>query len=517
MVTLTTKKRLMYLVFSLAFLCTGVEYAVIIPTLWLYLHGEYDVPEYTLGLALSLYSLAAAFSSPIVGRLVDVNRKSKPIFIVLIIIQIVGSFLYFADISAFMALTSRFISGLGNGMGPIALAEVARYTSEEERTPIISKLIAIRQVALLIGPGFNVFLKDADFKIGPFKVNSFTSPGLFMVGIWICLLVVVITVYYEPVEIYENKIVSDNESNTVEDNQIHSNMIEHQAGEDTSNNKDVVTSGSSLTNEEDINKLLPSDNKVTAAERPTSSAQTPETGREFLLNEYLRDSVVSVLYVLFCSMFSQVSLEAMLTPLSLKYLDFSELDNSLMFCLCGVEVILIFLLLTRLSRVFSDRSLIVAGSLVSLVSNTYLVCYIPTAHTHDRGGNLPYFTLGTLLDLVSIPVMFVCATSLFSKITRRETQGLSQGVRRAVMCLANILGPLWGSSTVNQPYLLFAVLIGQQVLAAILFLGSFTKFKREIIKDKEIVCTSDDSERECTSVRSDGIQGEINYGTIQKS
>lgn len=30
----------------------------------------------------------------------------------------------------------------------------------------------------LTGPGFNLFLRELDFKIGPFQVNKFNAPGV---------------------------------------------------------------------------------------------------------------------------------------------------------------------------------------------------------------------------------------------------------------------------------------------------------------------------------------------------
>ena len=43
------------------------------------------------------------------------------------------------------------LSGIGGTGEAVALAEVSRYTTEQERTGIISKLIAIRQIALVAG------------------------------------------------------------------------------------------------------------------------------------------------------------------------------------------------------------------------------------------------------------------------------------------------------------------------------------------------------------------------------
>ncbi|RUS78170.1 hypothetical protein EGW08_014058, partial [Elysia chlorotica] len=114
----------------------------------------------------------------------------------------VGSFLYFIGISEWLCVASRFISGLGAASEAIAVAEVSRYTSEQERTGIISNLIATRQVALLLGPALNLFLRLADFKVGPFSVTKYSAPGAFMAMMWALLVLVVLALYTEPYDIY---------------------------------------------------------------------------------------------------------------------------------------------------------------------------------------------------------------------------------------------------------------------------------------------------------------------------
>ena len=44
--------------------------AVILPTIWLYIHTKFDAEEYFLGLLLSAYSFAAILAAPVFGRYV---------------------------------------------------------------------------------------------------------------------------------------------------------------------------------------------------------------------------------------------------------------------------------------------------------------------------------------------------------------------------------------------------------------------------------------------------------------
>ncbi|XP_005104218.1 uncharacterized protein LOC101859427 [Aplysia californica] len=746
MTSLKVKKRLMYTVFAFIFLCGGIEYAVILPTLWLYLHNEYGVPEYMLGLVLSAYSVAAALASPVTGRVSDRTRNSKRIFIVCTLFELGGSFLYFADVSVAMCLVSRFISGLGAGSEAIVFAEVSRYTSEKERTGILSKLAAIRQIALLMGPGFNIFLREADFTIGPFKVNKYTSPGGFLVGIWTFLLVLILLLYYEPAQVYTQEMeesrataVSDVEkvawpkrqiscSGGIDEPNNHHNVAHEEIPDERkvppqyANGGSAVNSTHSVTthpterteqkgtdrqvspsrvvdedadmvwdgngtdtysnahpygkNGEEDQRCFPSlhqrhddlqgserepaglpaksdppqvgemesedpsqiefpetsalgtsidlmmsaenfisDSLLSASEReadatgsnegeenkeggkgaeqegginlvfdehhfgaeeeedegrydsrggyavvfsgPRSAADDERTrllGRQtsavrglsnepyihrstqvlddpliregrlgFFCNEYIRDEVVAVIYVIFCTMFSQVCVETMVTPLSLKYLDFGELENSLMYCACGVEIIIVFVLVSVFSRCVCDRNMIIFGAFMNLASNCWLIWFVPEAEPHNRDGNLLFFSIPVFLDVLSLPFLFVCSTSLFSKLTRKETQGLSQGLRRTVVGLGTVLAPLWGSSTVNSPHILFGVLVALQGLALLLLLGSFTKLKgwRESLKDRENPALATESAQTVpASARSasagHSVQRQNSYGSIQQ-
>ncbi|GFS25083.1 solute carrier family 2, facilitated glucose transporter member 10 [Elysia marginata] len=202
MSSVKAKKRWMYVTFAIIFLFGGIEYAVILPTLWLYLHNTYNAPEFMLGLVLSAYSLAAFVSAPIFGRLSDKLHCTKKIILICCMFQMVGSFLYFIGISEWLCVASRFISGLGAAGEAVVVAEVSRFTAEKERTGIISNLIATRQVALLLGPALNLLLRLADFEIGPFAVTKYSAPGAFMVVIWALLVVIVVLLYTEPAEIY---------------------------------------------------------------------------------------------------------------------------------------------------------------------------------------------------------------------------------------------------------------------------------------------------------------------------
>jgi hypothetical protein len=86
---------------------------------------------------------------------------------------------------------------MGSGAGAALLAEVCRTTSTKERTAILSICNGLRQVGLLIGPGFQMLLEYFDFTLfnGAIVIKPFNAPGLFMALLWIIFLVFVLIFY----------------------------------------------------------------------------------------------------------------------------------------------------------------------------------------------------------------------------------------------------------------------------------------------------------------------------------
>ena len=68
----------------------------------------------------------------------------------------------------------------------------------------------------------------------------------------------------------------------------------------------------------------------------------------------------------------------MVTPLTQKYFDFGELANSVMYCMCGVEVIAGFLFVHWLCRRAKERVVLAVGLAICNISSVW--CLIFLAH-----------------------------------------------------------------------------------------------------------------------------------------
>lgn len=170
----------------------GVEYAVILPTIWEFLQQLGASKRWYLGLTISLFSIASMISSPIFGSFADTGG-TKRLIIFASVMMIVGNFIYMIANDPYCILEARFICGIGSGAAASSFAYLARVSTRAERTATIGTIIACRQIGVLIGPALNFGLANLRLNIGPFVIDSLTSPGAVMCVLWaVCLIIMVI-------------------------------------------------------------------------------------------------------------------------------------------------------------------------------------------------------------------------------------------------------------------------------------------------------------------------------------
>uniref|UniRef100_A0A673N9R7 Major facilitator superfamily domain-containing protein 8-like n=1 Tax=Sinocyclocheilus rhinocerous TaxID=307959 RepID=A0A673N9R7_9TELE len=415
--------------------------SVILPTIWRYLQ-ILEAPPYFLGLGLSAFSFSGLVSGPVFGHWSDKTRATKTIILFSNVFEIIKN--------------PSFLSGAGSSI----FGFLTRTTLPDERARVFADVMACRQAGLLIGPAFNIFLRLCDFKLGPFVVNKYTSPGLFMCGMWVLMQFAVMVLYWDipPLDSFPEQHMPLREVRGEEDEPLMSLEDEHMAAAEDSYGS--------------VNS--PSLDTPDPFENFSASQGEAQTFSLFLSVEFLREEVVVLLTAQFITLFNQTALETMVTPLTQKYFGFGELGNSVMYSLCGVEVIAGFFLVRWLSRVLEDRVVLAVGLLIC--SGACVWCLIFLAN--PQGGfafELTEFIIGVFLQLLGLPFVAVSQVSLFSKVTAEKTQGFSQGVRRSVGGLATILGPLWAGGLIGNLYVMLGMMMLLLTLIMIMMVLSYEK------------------------------------------
>ncbi|XP_076829344.1 major facilitator superfamily domain-containing protein 8 isoform X2 [Brachyhypopomus gauderio] len=461
------KRKLSFFIIGLLFFLSGVEYGVILPTIWKYLQ-VLDAPTYFLGLGLSSFSFSGLVSGPLFGRWSDKSRTTKTIILYSIIFEIVGNFMYFIGYSKWLLLSSRLVAGVGTGAASSIFGFLTRTTRPDERARVFAAVMACRQAGLLIGPAFNIFLRLCDFRLGPFIVNKYTSPGLFMCAVWLLLECVVVLFYWDipplgPTPEQQARLHQDEEEPLMD-------LAEEGSAPPE---EDACDSARTEQTETRLSRELdPSPPKTSQSPRPRGPGDPFENFKTS--QEFLREEVVVLLTAQFITLFNQTALETMVTPLTQKNFGFDELGNSVMYSLCGVEVIGGFFLVRWLSRTLEERVLLGAGLLICCGACVWCLVFLANPH----GGfaiELTEFIIGVFLQLLGLPFVAVSQVSLFSKVTAEKTQGFSQGIRHSVGGMATILGPLWAGGLTGNLYIMLGLMLFLLTLIVIMMAMSFEK------------------------------------------
>lgn len=154
----------------------------------------------------------------------------------------------------------------------------------------------------------------------------------------------------------------------------------------------------------------------------------------------------------------------MVTPLTQKFFNFGELENSIMYCICGVEVIAGFVFVRWLSKRVAERVVLAVGLILCNISCVWCLIFLANpqgkekeeelavsdagrshlAHTCSFGlggfaWQLAEFIIGVFLQVLGLPFVAVAQVSLFSKITSQKTQGQlvvkNKVKRNALQCI----------------------------------------------------------------------------------
>ncbi|XP_046882875.1 major facilitator superfamily domain-containing protein 8 [Hypomesus transpacificus] len=466
------KRNATFLTIGLIFLLSGIEYAVILPTIWRYLQ-ILEAPPYFLGLGLSAFSLSGLLTGPLFGLWSDRTRTTKSIILFANVFEIVGNFMYFMGYSKWMLLCSRLVAGIGAGAGSSIFSFLTRSTRPEERAGVFAAIMACRQAGLLIGPAFNLFLRLCDFKLGPFVVNKYTSPGIFMCLMWILLQFVVLAMYWDvpPLNSEEEGLMvvelTDDERELLVDPE---DALDAYGAVHPDQSETAISS--EIQPFQDTSQCPPS---PPPSPLPSTGPALGNPFKNFSASrEFLREEVVVLLTAQFITLFNQTALETMVTPLTQRCFSFGELGNSLMYGLCGVEVILGFFFVRWLSGQVSDRAVQAAGLVICSTACVWCLIFL----ADPQGGyswEMTEFIIGVFLQLLGLPFVAVSQVSLFSKVTAEKTQGFSQGVRRSVGGLATILGPLWAGGLTGNLYLMLGLMLALLIMITVMTALSYSR------------------------------------------
>ena len=472
------KRRLTVTAFCIRMFLVGVEYAIILPSVWLYLK-TFDVRTWFLGLVVAVYTVAAMISLPVVGRLFDRTKRTKEILYVMNSFEFVGSLIYALPFSPWLMLVGRFLAGLGDGFFAAASGEITRTFPASKRIGVFALLEVGRVLGITIGPSLNFFLENVDFHLAKWHIFYGPAPGLFMAIVWLLMQVVT---FFMVFDLSKHEVAEEAESFTEikletkkkPDNEDNYSIVETSIDEPVE--KEVISNGQ---HHGDKSPLLASQ-EIRTKERRRSEDSTVEPSLHDAIMELCSLEILAIFYADLVLWLAQTEFEVLAPLVTQEDFQWREKYLSGIYIVGGCELIIIFVLIWYLGGKFKiDDTFLLLFSLC-LTTCSLLLMIVYEAKRSDRRACIIIFLLISFLVFMSVPLNLVASKSLLTKITRPDTQGFIQGVYASVSRIALILGPVLGSSAFHSLALFGALMALGNVVAFVWLLLCLNRIKNRL-------------------------------------
>ena len=185
------KWNLAVLCMALRFLLDGMEYAIVIPTLYGFL-TKLGINVKFLGVIGASYAIGGFIAAPIFGKISDQVGSGKSVISFGCILSICGNIIYFFARNKWYLVSARFLCGLSSGVEPVILGEIGKneQVKPTKRASLFSMLFTIRQVGILLGPAAVLIFRKVNIKVTEhFTIDVSNFGALFCtVLFFICLL-----------------------------------------------------------------------------------------------------------------------------------------------------------------------------------------------------------------------------------------------------------------------------------------------------------------------------------------
>jgi hypothetical protein len=207
-----------------------------------------------------------------------------------------------------------------------------------------------------------------------------------------------------------------------------------------------VTTGPSTLHTHSTNDSLK--HKYTRSDHPVKEKEQKISFKTYC-DQYIRIEMIVLFLATFIIYFNQTALETIVAAFTEKHFNWTIVDTSILFAFAGLEIIVVYLLLVKfLSKRFEDRMLLIFGFIsltLACIVGTFFTWasyaldwsgYLNTGFVNKR--LLSMFIIFVILDLLGLPFIAATSVSLFTKLTNKDFQGVSQGIQRFIMGIGTV-------------------------------------------------------------------------------
>lgn len=478
--TRQTKRQLTLICFGLRRFAAGIEYSIILPSVYFYLKS-FNVGNYFLGLVLTADTLVAFCLSPLVQLLCEKWQRIRLLGFLANLFQIGGSMVYALSLYFYLPLVGRLISGVGQSFSAALYAEVKFLTSSEERGRVMIYMEGIRLFGVVIGPGMNFFVKDFDLTFGPWVIDERTAPGFFMAIIWLLIEAIhIFTVYdlrSDPTSYRELRGHDDENGTSLQ-------LVEMQMSE-------VDDEQPQYVDDDKSSSKGPTEEITTMEEETGQPRQTiPIMDEESFIenvDEMLPDNnsgifkllfkreIMLILVCQFVMFFNQTSFEILVLLVGVNQLDFDINILSTIFIVAGVEMVAVIILVWSANQSLDSKYL-----LHTSVSAGIIASFARLAVAFSDQGSTGCLVMSILMGIFTIigtPTASIAGKSILPKLTHPQTHVFYQTAFATSQHLGLITGSLVTSVLYHYLIIFSSVVITVLLVVYLLLLPTVEKMK----------------------------------------
>ena len=464
--TFQSKRQLTLIGFGIRRFVVGINYAIVIPSLWFYLES-FGAPYYFLGIAIAADAIIGIIVAPVVGKIADITRRIRAIGAITIFLDFVGNIVYALPMHVYMPILGRCVSGIGAGYVSALYGEVARITTPAERTRIVTFLEGVRLLGITIGPSFNFFLQNFDFYIGSWKIDKRTAPGFFMAILWFVVGIIhMFTVYnltkdYRHLEeeflkngypekkgkkgsSYEPGVSQgspeDRERSLMDPRSSHGSSVDLMGSRDQKGSYYHLEGHSSDDELDDEMTYF----DILRSQRQEEDKHSSRSFGERIMAAFLRPELLVLFLSQFLMYFNQSSFETLAPLIGVELFGFTITYLSILYVAAGVELVIVIVSVWFVSHHIADRTLLLASVAMGTVG-VFAQLGVAFSQPHSTGGLVLALVMSFFM-LLATPITSIVGKSLLSKITPVEDQGFYQGCLASTQQLGLVSGPLVGSA-----------------------------------------------------------------------
>ena len=386
------------------FFLDGLEYAIVIPTLYGFLL-KMGAEVKMLGVIGASYALGGFTAAPIFGNISDKIGNGKIIILFGCLLSILGNLIYFVAQNQWYLVIGRFFCGLSSGVEPVILGEIGKCEAvkEEKRSGLFSMLFTIRQTGILFGPVFVIAFSLINLNIFGFTIDIYNFGGFFCACLFGLCLMMFLTFYnVNTVDEADDSLHSVNEAARLEgikedeendmvplkdSERIRSNTIGDTDFKEKITEKFMgnILDGTKLLHGKVQEKL---GSQITLIDPMNASAiQGHKRPKEFHASQIslktggwhdlLCEPVLIGLFGTYAIYVQQATVETIVAPTTDRLLGFKPEDNAFLLIAVGMELVIGFLSVGPMTKLVGEQGVLRIGSTIMSFMCLIIMTYSP--------------------------------------------------------------------------------------------------------------------------------------------